>query len=61
MTDRYDTRIIFHLEHIAAHLVIFHQFCLALLCIYIHGTELVEIEASAILADPHLFEKDRSR
>ena len=60
VADLCDTRIIGHLEHEAAHLIVFFQFLLPLFCIDVHGAEFINLESAAVSADSRLGEKDRA-
>ena len=46
--------VVLHLEHKALHLILGFQFFFPLLGVYVHGSELVNLEAPSVLADPDL-------
>ena len=60
MTERIDTRVVLHLERLAACFVLGHQFFFALFGIHVHAAELVHGEQLAVLAYAGLLEYDRT-
>ena len=60
MSERVNTRVVLHLEGLAASLVLCHEFLFALFGIHIHATELVHGEQSSVLAHAGLLEYNRS-
>ena len=54
MPDGNNPWIIIHLEHLAFHLVVLHQFIFARIRIRIHTAEFIDPELSAVPSDPDL-------
>ena len=60
VTERIDSRVVLHLEGLAARFVLCHQFFFAFFGVHIHAAELVHGEQLAVLAYASLLEDDRT-
>ena len=60
VAERIDTRVVLHLEGLAARFVLGHEFFLAFFGVYVHAAELVHGEQLAVLAYAGLLEDDRT-
>ena len=56
-----DTRIVFYFEHRATHFVIIFELGLLFLSFFDHGSELVKLKTSFVVANSFLDEEDRPR
>jgi len=60
MTERIDTRVVLHLERLAARFVLGHKFFFAFFRVHVHAAEFVHGEQLAVLAYAGLLENDRT-
>ena len=56
-----DAGVVFHLEHEAVHLIVFHELRFAGFRIGVHGAEFIHFEGAAIPADPFLGKDNGTR
>ena len=60
VTERIDTRVVLHLESLAARFVLGQEFFFAFFGVHVHAAELVHSEQLAVLAYAGLLEDDRT-